>query len=85
LNDCTDTDYAARLGSIDGLDSLIERVYPDLLGREKLFMMEFVLHGLAEYSMISKKSLEKGLIFKDLTDSLFDLDKLSFDEDEEDI
>ncbi len=83
LNDCDDKDYAARLGAIDGLDSLIERVYPDILGREKLFMMEFVLHGLSEYSMISKKSLEKGLVFKDLTDSLFDLDKLSFDDDEE--
>jgi magnesium chelatase subunit I len=85
LNDTDDKDYAARLNAIDGLDSLLEKVYPAIMGREKLFMMEFVLHGLAEYSMISKKSLEKGLIFKDLTDSLFDLDKLSFDEDEEDI
>jgi magnesium chelatase subunit I len=85
LNDTNDKDYAARLNAIDGLDNLIEKVYPAILGREKLFMMEFVLHGLAEYSMISKKSLEKGLVFKDLTDSLFDLDKLSFDEDEEEI
>jgi magnesium chelatase subunit I len=83
LNDCDDSNYAARLNAIDGLDSLIERVYPDIQGREKLFMMEFVLHGLAEYSMIAKKSLEKGLIFKDLTDSLFDLDKLTFDDDDE--
>ncbi len=85
LNDCNDKEYAARLKSIDGLDSLIERVYPELQGREKLFMMEFVLHGLSEYSMISKKTLEKGLTFKDLTDALFDLDKLSFDEDEDEI
>jgi magnesium chelatase subunit I len=85
FNDSNDKDYAARLNSIDGLDSLIERVYPNILGREKLFMMEFVLHGLSEYSMIAKKSLEKGLVFKDLTDSLFDLDNMNFDDDEEDI
>ena len=83
LNDCSDADYKAGLDSIDGLESFVERVYPDLQGREKLFMMEFVLHGLAEYSLISKKTLEKGLSFKDLTDSLFDLDKLSFDDEEE--
>lgn len=83
LNDCSDADYKAGLESIDGLESFVERVYPDLQGREKLFMMEFVLHGLAEYSLISKKTLEKGLSFKDLTDSLFDLDKLSFDDEEE--
>lgn len=84
LNDSADTDYAARLSSIDGLDELVERIYPTFEGREKLFMMEFVLHGLAEFSMISKKTLEKGLTFKDLTDSLFDLDNFRFEDEEED-
>ncbi len=82
MNDTSDIDYKNRLLAIDGLDDLVERVYPQLQGREKLFMMEFVLHGLAEFSMISKKNLERGLQFKDLTDSLFDLDKFKFDEDE---
>ncbi len=82
LNDASDKDYAARLKTIDGLDELIEKVYPTFEGREKLFMMEFVLHGLAEFSLISKKSLDTGLQFKDLTDSLFDLDKFKFDEEE---
>ena len=65
------------------LDILVERVYPDLQGREKLFMMEFLLHGLSEFSLISKKTLEKGLQFKDLTDSLFNLDNFKFDDDED--
>jgi magnesium chelatase subunit I len=84
LNDSADNDYSARLRTIDGLDDLIEKVYPQMQGREKLFMMEFVLHGLSEFSIIAKKSLEKGLQFKDLTDSLFDLDNFKFDEDEDD-
>ena len=84
LNDSGDKDYSARLRTIDGLDDLIEKVYPQMQGREKLFMMEFVLHGLSEFSIIAKKTVEKGLQFKDLTDSLFDLDNFKFDEDEED-
>lgn len=81
FNDSSDTDYSSRLHAIDGLDDLIEKIYPTFEGREKLFMMEFVLHGLSEFSMISKKTLDQGLQFKDLTDSLFDLDKFKFDEE----
>ena len=33
--------------------------------------MEFVLHGLAEYSMLSKNLLTTGLRFKDLFSSVF--------------
>lgn len=83
LNDLPDKDYRNRLLAIDGLDELVERVYPSLEGNDKLFMMEFVLHGLAEFSLISKKTLERGLQFKDLTDSLFNLDDFKFDEDED--
>lgn len=83
LNDLPDRDYRNRLLAIDGLDDLVERVYPQLVGNEKLFMMEFILHGLAEYSLISKKTLQQGLQFKDLTDSLFDIDKFKFDDDDD--
>ena len=33
--------------------------------------MEFVLHGLAEYSLLSKNTLVSGLRFKDLFSSVF--------------
>jgi magnesium chelatase subunit I len=35
--------------------------------------MEFALHGLAEYSLISKHHLTAGLQFKDLLSSMFTL------------
>lgn len=35
--------------------------------------MEFVLHGLAAYSMISKKMVEGRLEFKDLVGSMLNL------------
>jgi magnesium chelatase subunit I len=84
LSDLSEKDYRNRLRAIDGLDELIDRVYPDVTEAEKFFRMEFVLHGLSEFSLISKKTLERGLQFKDLTDSLFDPDKFKFDDEDGD-
>ncbi|PQA58729.1 MULTISPECIES: P-loop NTPase family protein [Siphonobacter] len=89
LSDLSDKDYQNRLLAIDGLDDLVEEFHPELTGDEKFFFMEFALHGMAEFSLISKKPLDKGLQFKDLTDSLiagmnFDDDDEEEDDDEED-
>jgi magnesium chelatase subunit I len=46
--------------------------------------MEFALHGLAEYSQLSKKMLDTGMQFKDLFSSMFDMgtpEDEDFDED----
>jgi magnesium chelatase subunit I len=37
--------------------------------------MEFALHGLAEYSQLSKKLLDTGLQFKDLFSSMFEMNE----------
>ena len=52
----------------------------------KLLLMEFSLHGLAEYSLISKHNLERGLQFKDLISGMFSIPKgdEEADADEED-
>ncbi|MBC8048066.1 MAG: magnesium chelatase, partial [Fimbriimonadaceae bacterium] len=71
LNDVTDSDYRHALESVPGLKKLVEKYYPKLSGNDKFFMMEFVLHGLAEYSLLSKHVLEMGLQFKDLFSSVF--------------
>jgi magnesium chelatase subunit I len=36
--------------------------------------MEFLLHGLSEYSLISRNTLERGLGFGDLLSSYMSLD-----------
>ena len=46
--------------------------------------MEFALHGLAEYSLISKHHLSAGLQFKDLLSSMFSLPRPGEEEDEDD-
>ncbi len=43
--------------------------------------MEFALHGLAEYSIISKKHITTGLTFKDLLSSMFTTPDADQDDD----
>jgi magnesium chelatase subunit I len=44
--------------------------------------MEFVLHGLASYSLISKKMLDGKIEFKDLMGSMMNFGKLGEEEDD---
>jgi magnesium chelatase subunit I len=46
--------------------------------------MEFVLHGLAAYSMISKKIFETSVEFKDLMGSMLNIQTSGSPEDEDD-
>ena len=84
LNDLTNRDYEARLQTIDGLDDIVDQFHPKLSKSEKLFMMEFDLHGLAEHSVVGKKGMDTGLSFKDLLGSMFNPGTNFGEEDEED-
>lgn len=66
-----DKEYAKTLLSVPGLENLIVLHMPTLSEQEKLTMMEFVLFGLAEHSLIGKNALVKGVQFKDLFGSMF--------------
>ncbi len=79
MSDMTNREYEARLKTIDGLDDFVDEFTARLPKDEKLFMMEFALHGMAEYSLIGKQALDKGTHFKDLVSSMF-----SGPDDEED-
>jgi magnesium chelatase subunit I len=48
---------------------------PEARPLEKHLWMEFVLHGLAEYSKLSKNQLDEGLEFKDLFGSMLNFDQ----------
>lgn len=84
LNDLSNRDYEARMKTIDGLDDLVDQFHPRLGKGEKLFMMEFALHGLAEHSLVGKKAMDTGQSFKDLLGSMFNADSaFGKDDDEE--
>ena len=55
LNDMPNKEFSKMLNAIPGLDNSIKKFFPKIKPEEKLLMMEFLLHGLAEYSLLSKK------------------------------
>jgi len=85
LSDLSDKTYKSILHGVPGLEKVVTELVEHLPEKEKEFFMEFALHGLAEYSQLSKKMVDTGLQFKDLFSSMFELggDEEDF-EDEED-
>ncbi|MDN3669464.1 magnesium chelatase [Echinicola jeungdonensis] len=69
----SDKEYKKTLHMVPGLEKITTNFVKKLPDQEKEFYMEFVLHGLAEYSQLSKKLLDTGMQFKDLFSSMFDL------------
>lgn len=68
----SDKTYTSELSAVDGLKELVARYHPDVKGTDKYVLMEFVLHGLAEHSLLSKNRLVAGVRFNDLFSSLLD-------------
>jgi magnesium chelatase subunit I len=81
-----DADKIIHLYQVDGLHALVKKYFPKAGEAENAMLMEFVLHGLASYSLISKKVLEAKIEFKDLMGSMINLGNSGTykDEDEND-
>jgi magnesium chelatase subunit I len=79
----TDKIKIVQLSRVDGLHELVKKHFPHLTEHEKPLMMEFVLHGLAAYSLISKKIIENKIEFKDLMGSMVNLGTASYSSDED--
>jgi magnesium chelatase subunit I len=84
LNDVSNKEYKKTLLLIPGLQKVIDTYQPDADEATSLLFMEFVLHGLAEFSMLSKFKIESGLQFKDMLSSMFTMPQQD-DEDDSDI
>lgn len=79
-----DKEYKTVLHSVPGLEEVVTQLVKNMPEKEKEFFMEFALHGLAEFSQLSKKVLDTGLQFKDLFSSMFDMGPGDGDDFEED-
>lgn len=84
FSDSTQAEYEEKLLSIHGLEELVEQYTERVSYQEKLFLMEFALHGMAEYSLIGRQPIEKGAHFKDLMSSMFSNLEGEFEDDEDD-
>lgn len=84
LNDLSEKAYRNLLDSVPGLKEIVQQVESKIPEGELYFFMEFLLHGLAEYSAISKRQLDNTTKFKDLFSTMFDINNLNeFDFDSE--
>ncbi len=77
-----DEDKIQLLYKVDGLFGFVKKHFPNASTKENALLMEFVLHGLSTFSLISKKVLEGKIEFKDLMGSMINLSPQSFSDEE---
>ncbi len=83
LQDDTDTAYISNLYKVDGLYAAVKQFYPNADEQQSGLLMEFLLHGLSEFSLISKKGVDKGgFSFADMLGSMLNM---NFTEDDNDL
>jgi magnesium chelatase subunit I len=83
LHDMKQVEFESILKQVPGLKELIDEFHKGQDAATKLFLMEFALHGMAEFSLLSKGFLTRGHQFKDILGGMFTLPKPG-DEDDED-
>lgn len=69
----SDKQKMVQLYAVDGLAAVVKRFYPKANEAQAGLLMEFVLHGLAAHSLISKKVIDNRIAFKDLIGSMVNL------------
>jgi magnesium chelatase subunit I len=77
-----DDDKVQLLYKVEGLYGLVKKHFPNANAKENALLMEFVLHGLSTYSLISKKVVEGKIEFKDLMGSMLNLGSRSYSEED---
>jgi len=73
-DDLSQSEYKKRLNDVPGLKALIRDLHARVTENQQLLLMEFILHGLAEYSQLSKGYLDNGFAFGDMFNSLFNVE-----------
>jgi len=85
IDDLPLNEYKKALNEVTGLKDLVKKFHPRLVETQQLILMEFVLHGLAEFSQLNKGFLDNGFAFSDMFNSLFNMepdeDDIDFDDD----
>ncbi|HVB04195.1 MAG TPA: hypothetical protein VNE41_10815 [Chitinophagaceae bacterium] len=64
--DAPDKQREQNLNRVQGLRDMAKSYFPQASAKETILYMEFILHGLAAFSLISKKPMESIIQFGDL-------------------
>ncbi|MEQ9101261.1 MAG: sigma 54-interacting transcriptional regulator [Imperialibacter sp.] len=84
LNESAEKEHRKLLEGVPGLKELVKEYHKQADDKLKYFLMEFALHGLAEFSQLSKHHLATGTSFKDLLSSMFSMPGPGGGDDEDD-
>lgn len=78
----TDEKKIQQLYGVSGLHALVKKHFHAANEKENALLMEFVLHGLAAYSLISKKVQEGNIAFNDLVGSMLNYGNDNYEADD---
>lgn len=81
--DMKDAGKINALYKVEGLYGFVKKYFPHANEKENALLMEFVLHGLSAYSLISKKVIEGKIEFKDLIGSMMNLGQMNYNDDDD--
>jgi magnesium chelatase subunit I len=79
--DMKDEDKIIELYKVDGLFGIVKKHFPQAGEKQSALLMEFVLHGLSSYSIISKKMIDGKIEFNDMMGSMINLGDMGMDDD----
>lgn len=79
--DMKDEDKIVELYKVEGLFGLVKKHFPQAGENQSALLMEFVLHGLSSYSIISKKMIDGKIEFNDMMGSMINLGDMGMDDD----
>lgn len=80
----SDKEYRQLLEKIPQLENIVKKFQPSMNGNSRLLLMEFLLFGLSEFSLLSRTKIEDGIQFRDMLSSMFTMPKEEDFEDEDD-
>jgi magnesium chelatase subunit I len=80
----SDKKYKELIQSIPHLEDVVKKFHPMMNGNSRLLLMEFLLFGLSEFSLLSRTKIEEGIQFRDMLSSMFTMPQEEDFEDEDD-
>jgi len=63
--------YKSKIQSVPGLANIARKYIAEINPEDELLLMEFILFGLSEHSLLSRHTIENGIQFKDMLSSMF--------------
>jgi len=83
LSNLSNNEYKKKLKLIPGLFDVVNKHFPKENAETKILLMEFVLFGLSEHSLLSRYRLENGIQFKDMLSTMFTMPADDYSEDDD--